>query len=226
MVSYFSEFGNAALDPVTVESMLDMIRRSENPPADKFMLRLDEANGPLIVTEKMIALGLQNTFMAGYFYDGAPLLRRFDTPANQRADVVTSPDRYNQTTTSDMGMLLEDLYQCGENGGGALTAVFPSTINQEICRQMIEILVQDKLGALLQAGVPEGTRIAHKHGWVSDLGGVINNFSDAAIVYSPGGNYVLVVYAYHPVQILFDNANSMFGQISQAVYNYFNVPTQ
>ncbi|MEW5941197.1 MAG: serine hydrolase [Chloroflexota bacterium] len=226
MISYFSEFGNAALDPQTLEDMLDMIRRSENPPADKFMVRLDEGNGPLIVTEKMQKLGLQNTFMAGYFYDGAPLLRRFDTPANQRTDVVTNPDRYNQTTPSDMGMLLEDLYQCGETGGGALTAVFPGTINQEICRQMIEILVQDKLGALLQAGVPEGTRIAHKHGWVSDLNGVINNFSDAAIVYSPGGNYILVVFAYHPVQILFDNANSMFGQISQAVYNYFNVPTQ
>jgi len=226
MISYFSKFGSAALDQQTIDSMLDMIRRSENPPADKFMVGLDANNGPLIVTEKMQALGLQNTFMAGYFYDGAPLLRRFDTPSNQRADVVTNPDRYNQTTTSDMGALLEDLYQCGENGGGALTAVYPGVITQEICQQMIELLVQDKLGALLQAGVPEGTRIAHKHGWVSDLSGVINNFSDAAIVYSPGGNYILVVYAYHPVQILFDNANVMFGQISQAVYNYFNVPTQ
>jgi beta-lactamase class A len=226
MISYYSEFGNSGLDQATVDSMLDMIRRSENPPADKFMVKLDEANGPLIVTEKMQSLGLLNTFMAGYFFDGAQLLRYIDTPANQRTDVVTNPDRYNQTTTSDMGMLLEDLYQCGENGGGALTAVFPATLNKEVCQQMIEILVQDKLGALLQAGVPEGTRIAHKHGWVSDLNGVIDNFSDAAIVYSPGGNYVLVVYAYHPVQILFDDANRMFGEISQAVYNYFNVPTQ
>jgi beta-lactamase class A len=226
MISYFSEFGNAALDPVTLEAMLDMIRRSENPPADKFMAQLDPASGPIIVTDKMIRLGLQNTFIAGYFEPGSKLLRPYSTPANQRADVFTDPDRYNQTTPSDMGMLLEDLYQCGETGGGSLSAVFPTTINKEICQQMIEILVQDKLGALLQAGVPEGTRIAHKHGWVSDLTGTINNFSDAAIVYSPGGNYVLVVFAYHPVQIVFDKANTMFGQISQAVYNYFNAPTQ
>jgi beta-lactamase class A len=227
MVSYFSQFGKAALDPQTIASMLDMIRRSENPPADKFMQQLDAANGPLIVTQKMKSLGLDNTFLAGYFYDGAPLLAFYNTPANGRTDVITSPDRYNQTTPSDMGMLLEDMYQCGETGGGALSAVFPTTITKEICQQMIDILVQDKLGALLQAGVPEGTRIAHKHGWVTNPStGVINNFSDAAIVYSPGGNYILVVYTYHPVQILFDNANKLFGELSQAVYNYFNVPTQ
>ena len=227
MVSYFSEFGPAALNQTTIDSMLDMIRRSENPPADKFMFSLDENNGPLKVTETMKVLGLTNTFIAGYFYDGAPLLGYFKTPANQRTDVVTSPDRYNQTTPSDMGMLLEDLYQCAENGGGALVAVFPSTINKEVCQQMVELLVADKLGALLQAGVPEGTRIAHKHGWVTNPStGVIDNVSDAALVYSPGGNYVLVVYTYHPVQILFDNANILFGQLSQAVYNYFNVPTQ
>ena len=227
MISYFSQFGPGALDPQTIASMLDMIRRSENPPADKFMSALDEANGPLLVTQKMQALGLQNTFMAGYFFDGAQLLASFTTPANSRTDVVTNPDRYNQTTPSDMGMLLEDLYQCAENGGGALVAVFPGTMNKDVCLQMVNLLVQDKLGALLQAGVPEGTRIAHKHGWVTDSLGNTNNFSDVAIVYSPGGNYILSVYIYHPVNILFDTtANPLFAQVSQAVYNYFNVPTQ
>lgn len=227
MVSYFGQYGTAALEPNTLEAMIDMIRRSENPPADRFMIGLDEARGPLIVTEKMQALGLLNTFMAGYFFDGAPLLQVFTTPSNSRTDVNTNPDRYNQTTPSDMGMLLEDLYQCAESGGGAFVAVFPATMNKEICQQMVEILVQDKLGALFQAGVPEGTRIAHKHGWVTNTSGVIDNVSDAAIVYTPGGNYILVTYAYHPVQIVWDStANPMFAEISMAVYNYFNVPNQ
>jgi beta-lactamase class A len=228
MISYFSQYGTAALDPQTAAAMLDMIRRSENPPADKFMAGLDETNGPLIVTEKMQALDLQNTFIAGYFYDGAPLLASYTTPSQSRTDVSTNPDRYNQTTPFDMGTLLEDLYQCADSGGGALVAVFPATMNKEVCLQMVEILVQDKLGALLQAGVPEGTRIAHKHGWVTNpLTGVIDNVSDAAIVYTPGGNYILVVFTYHPVQIIWDTtANPLFAQLSQAVYNYFNVPTQ
>jgi beta-lactamase class A len=229
MVSYFSQFGPEATNQQqTIDSMIDMIRRSENPPADKFMSALDENSGPLIVTEKMTALGLENTFMAGYFYQGAPLLKTITTPANSRTDVITNPDNYNQTTPSDMGMLLEDMYQCAETGGGALVAVFPGKINQQTCQQMIDILVQDKLGALLQAGVPEGTRIAHKHGWITNPAtGVIDNVSDAAIVYSPGGNYIIVVFTYHPVQIIWDTmANPLFAQLSQAVYNYFNVPTQ
>ncbi len=223
MVSYFSQFGTDALNQQTIDSMIDMIRRSENPPADKFMSALSENHGPLTVTEKMTALGLENTFMAGYFYPGAPLLRTIVTPSNARTDVITNPDAYNQTTPSDMGMLLEDLYQCAEAGGGALVAVFPGKINQQVCQQMIEILVQDKLGALLQAGVPEGTRIAHKHGWIGDP---ITDISDAAIVYSPGGNYIIVVFTNHPIQIAFDYANKLFGQLSQAVYNYFNVPIE
>jgi hypothetical protein len=28
---------------------------------------------------------------------------------------------------------------------------------------------------------------------------------------------------YHPVQMLFDTANTMVAEISQAVYNFFNV---
>ncbi len=227
MVAYFTEFGEAALTPETTEAKIDMIRRSENPPADKFMRALGETRGPLLVTEKMKALGLENTFIAGYFYPGAPLLRVIRTPANSRSDVITNPDPYNQTTPSDIGMLLEDLYHCAENGGGALVAVFPTTINRQVCRQMIDILVQDKLGALLQAGLPEGTRFAHKHGWVTNpTTGVIDNVSDAGIVYTPGGNYILVVFTYHPVQIIWDTmANPLFAQLSQAVYNYFNIPT-
>jgi beta-lactamase class A len=228
MVSYYSEYGSDGLSQQTIDSMIDMIRRSENPPADKFMSALNENRGPLVVTDTMKALGLGNTFMAGYFYVGAPLLQTIKTPSNERADVITNPDSYNQTTPSDVGMLLEDLYQCEQTGGGALVAVFPQKITQQICQQMVEILVQDKLGALLQAGVPEGTRIAHKHGWITNPAtGVIDNVSDAAIVYSPGGNYVLVVFTYHPLQIVWDTmANPLFAQISQAVYNFFNVPTQ
>ncbi|RME90650.1 MAG: class A beta-lactamase-related serine hydrolase [Anaerolineae bacterium] len=226
MVSYFIHQGKEAIDEQTSELILDMIRKSENPPADLLMQQLDEVRGPLIVTEDMQALGLENTFLAGYFYEGAPLLATYRTPANQRTDVDTDPDRYNQTTPSDMGMLLEDIYQCAQSGGGALIAAFPEQLSQEKCQQMINFLVQDKIGVLIEAGVPEGTQVAHKHGWVSDVFGVIHNVSDAAIVYTPGGNYVLTIYAYHPVQALWDPVSTMFAELSQAVYNYFNLPSR
>ncbi|PWB77890.1 MAG: hypothetical protein C3F07_00835 [Anaerolineales bacterium] len=230
MVSYFIKYGADALNEQSSNLILDMIRKSENPPADRLMESLDALQGPLVVTEDMQKIGLENTFLAGFFCSAenpCPLLKRFSTPANQRTDVFTDPDLFNQTTPSDAGMLLADIYQCAENGGGALIAAFPDKITSEICQQMISYLAADKIGVLIEAGVPEGTQVAHKHGWISEpSSGVIKNISDAAIVYTPGGNYVLVIYAYHPVQTVWEPVSGLFAQLSQAVYNFYNLPSQ
>lgn len=229
MVSYFIKFGAQALSEESSTLIMDMIRKSENPPADRLMEALDPAKGPLIVTDDMRKIGLENTFLAGFFCSAefpCPLLQKIETPANKRTDVVTDPDSFNQTTPSDIGMLLADIYQCAEDGGGALIAAFPDKITSEMCKQMVTFLASDKIGVLIEAGVPEGTQVAHKHGWISDpASGVIQNISDAAIVYTPGGNYVLVIYAYHPVQTVWEPVSTLFAQMSQAVYNYYNLPT-
>jgi hypothetical protein len=174
----------------------------------------------------MKTIGLNDTFLAGFFAPGSPLLQKFVTPSNSRTDVGTDPDTYNQTTPLDMGMLLADLYQCATSGGGSLIAAFPDKITSQICQQIISYLSTDKIGVLIEAGMPEGTQIAHKHGWITSSDGVIRNFSDAGIVYSAGGNFILSIYAYHPVQIVFDNANSLFANLGDAVYNFYNLPTQ
>jgi beta-lactamase class A len=201
-----------------------MITKSENPASDALMRKIDPSRGPLIVSEDMKAIGLDDTFLAGYFcspVDPCPQLQVFNTPANQRTDISTDPDSYNQTTPSDIGALLADLYQCSERGGGALVAAFPGKIDQKICQEIIAYLKRDKIGSLIEAGVPDGTQVAHKHGWIS-TDGVIKNFSDAGIIYSPNADYVLVIYAYHPIQAVFQPVSKMYAEISQVVYNYFN----
>ena len=227
MLSVYKNLG-PDLDKATQDLITEMITKSENPASDALMRKIDSAKGPLIVSADMKALGLDNTFLAGYFcspQDPCPQLQVFNTPANGRTDVNTDPDSYNQTTTSDIGALLADLYECSEHGGGGLVAAFPGKITQKICQDIIAYLKRDKIGSLIEAGLPDGTQIAHKHGWIT-IDGVIKNFSDAAIVYSPGGNYVLVIYAYHPVNAVFQTVSSMYAQISQVVYNYFNLPSQ
>jgi len=230
MVSYFSKYGTTALEEPSATLLLDMIRKSENPPADSLMESLDQFRGPLVVTEDMRKIGLENTFLAGFFCSAefpCPLLEKISTPANQRVDVFTDPDPFNQTTPSEAGMLLADIYQCATAGGGALIAAFPDKINSQICQTMIGYLAADKIGVLIEAGVPEGTQVAHKHGWITEpSSGVIKNISDAGIVYTPGGNYVLVLYAFHPVQTVWEPVSTLFAQMSQAVYNFYNVPTQ
>ncbi|MGB9586253.1 MAG: hypothetical protein ACPL7A_02390, partial [Anaerolineales bacterium] len=135
MVSAFRRLGEQP-DQETLKLLSDMIDKSGNEAADWLMDRVIADNrSPLVVTADMKALGLNNTFLAGYFYAGAPLLEAIKTPANQRTDVNTDPDPYSQTTPSDIGMLLEDIYLCAETGGGSLPAVFPGQITQSECRQ-------------------------------------------------------------------------------------------
>ena len=181
--------------------ILNMIHASDNVASDDIMAELDPLTGPLVVSNDLKNIGLVNTFMAGFFKAGSDILQRFDTPANQRTDILTQPDVYSQTTSSDMGMLLEDIYQCSETGGGALIAAYSDKMNKDVCRKIINYLEQDKIGVLLEAGVPEGTQVAMKHGWVNDVrDNVLHDVSAAGIVYTPGGNFVLSAYTYHPVQ--------------------------
>ena len=225
MISVFRRIGENP-DAETTKNLEDMIAKSINTAADWLMQnKIDRDKGPLVVTDDMHTLGLDDTFLGGYFYAGAPLLEVFKTPANQRKDVSTDPDPYSQTTPGELGQLLTDLYQCANMNGGALLAAFPGELTQAECRAMINYLIQDRIALLIQAGVPDGTNVAHKHGWVTDQYGIIHDMSDAAIVFTPGGDYVFTIYMYHPVQIVFDPANQLVKGLSQAIYNFFNIPT-
>ena len=210
----------------TAGYMEDVFQQSDNAAADILMTQIDAFQGPILVTEDLQTLGLENTFMAGFFCSPSnpcPLLKRYSTPANQRTDVFTNPDDYNQTTSSDIGMLLTDIYQCSETGGGALIAAFPNQITQADCQLMINYMEKDKFGSLLQAGLPDGTKIAHKHGFIPDRFGVVHDISDVGIVYTPGGDFVLAIYTYHPVQGVWGEVNPLFVELTQAIYNYFNL---
>jgi hypothetical protein len=68
----------------------------------------------------------------------------------------------------------------------------------------------------MSAGVPADTRVAHKHGWTADTHG------NAGIVFSPGGDYVLVVALHNPTWLDFSESFPLITEISRAVYNYFN----
>jgi beta-lactamase class A len=227
MIEAFRRIGEPA-DPEVITLIEKMIVQSDNIATDQLMSTLmDRTLGPLEVTKSMTALGLKNTFLAGMFYNGAPLLKAIFTPANSRTDISTSPDQYNQTTPTEIGMLLGDIYQCAQTGGGSLSAAFPGEISQNECKTMITYLTRNKIGVLIEAGVPEGTSVGHKHGWAIDpLDGLMHTVGDAALVYSPGGNYVLTIFIHNTDQIVWQSANRLYAELSRAVYNYFNLSSQ
>jgi beta-lactamase class A len=226
VTSYLINRGSV-LDTETSNIISRVLGKSDNSATDLILAAIDKNNGPLIVTKNMESLGLKSTFIGGFFYVGAPnLLPNRQTPGNQRTDVTTDPDTYSQTTPSEMGTLLADLYQCAQNGGGALIAAFPDKVSSATCQLLIDFMAQDKLGSLIQGGVPDGTLVPHKHGYVPASDGIVRDTSDAGIVYSPGGNFVLSIYSYHPVNNIWDIINPLFGNLTKAVYNYFNITTQ
>ncbi len=205
----------------------EMIALSGNTSADILMQTyLDEIRGPLVVSEDMAVLGLQNTFLGGYLSPGEPLLQLFETPANTRTDINLDPDIYSQTVTSEIGALLSAMYICAEEGGGLLTETFPDEISQAECQLMTDILSANQIGVLIEAGVPSEATVAHKHGWTTALDGLLHTMSDVAIVYSPGGDYVLNIFIHDATRLDFEEGNRLLARLSQTVYNFFNIENQ
>ncbi len=203
-----------------------MIVLSENDPADRLMEQIDAVRGPLVVTSDVESLGLENTFIAGYFYLGAPLLNLYQTPANLRTDTYTNPDVYNQTTPEDIGHLLEMIYTCSEDETAELIQAAQGQITKEECRVIIDTLAKNQMGALIEAGLPEGITIAHKHGWSQENDGLVHSYSDVALVYGPETDFVLTIFTYNTNQLLFDVANPLIARVSQTIYNGFNPNNQ
>jgi len=226
LVSYLANYG-INLDAQTTQAITRVFQVSDNSATDLILERIDSNNGPIIVTRDMEAIGLNSTYISGMFFLGAPnLLPGRITPGNSRQDIYTDPDPYSQTTAAEMGILLADIYQCVQNGGGALVAAFPGKVTPETCQLIIDFLALDKFGALIQGGVPDGTLVPHKHGFVLSRDGVMHDISDVGIIYSPGGNFVLSIYTYHPVQNIWDITNPLVVNLTQATYNYFNITSQ
>ena len=174
----------------------------------------DAYQGVENLTASMRHLGLINTFMAAPYDETAPP-PAIVTPANSRTDLNANPDPYMQTTAREVGLMLEMIYQCSR-GGGALMVAYPGAFTPEECQQMLDIMSQDHTDSMIEAGLPPGTKFARKHGWIGDT------HADAAIVFSPGGDFILVVYLYRPQWLEWDVSNPLVQRIATATYNYFN----
>lgn len=212
-------------DPVVLAQIEEMVEQSDNESTDFIGRTVIEQNlGPLRVSEDMDLMGLENTFWSGFFALGSPLLIEFTTHANQNTSYDTDPDRFAQTTPQDLGLLLEEIYYCAKDYGGAIPLAFDGEITQYECELMVEYLAKNRIAVFLQGGVPPEIQVAHKHGWAVEYkDGYMHTMGDAGIFYTPGGDYIISVFIFHPVQAIFDVVNPLVTGLSSAVYNYFNL---
>lgn len=211
--------------PPNTELAIDianMMVCSENSASNALLSYLgggDPFQGANSVTSFMQEIGLGNTYMVAPF-----LIDPLATPASVRApttdvdQVRAEPDYSNQMTVDNLGWLLSGMYECAYEDSGPLMDAAPDAFTTNECRQMIDVMSSNNLGEplLMSAGVPPETRVAHKHGWTADTHG------NAGIVFTPGGNYVLVVALHNPTWLDFSESFPLITGISRTVYNYYN----
>ncbi|MFO7259867.1 MAG: serine hydrolase [bacterium] len=81
----------------------------------------------------------------------------------------------NTTTAAAFARVLEAIARCEE-------------VSRAGCEEMIDILAAQEFNEMIPAGLPPGTRVAHKTGWITRI------HHDGGIVFPPGREpYVLVV---------------------------------
>jgi len=220
MTAFFAQNEGALSDD---ENLLlgRSIDESANTATDlllKTVGRGDGLEGTRRVSADMRQLGLANTYISGLLDVLGAVLVPLGTPANSRTDLNTQPDPYNQTTSEDMGTLLTMIYQCSQNGG-SLMAAFPGQFTSQECRTMIDLLTKNEVGPIfISGGSPNGV-VAHKHGWDRLP---LNNVADAALVFTPGGDYALTLYLHSDTTMGFEEANRLIISVARATYNYFN----
>lgn len=205
-------------DIETTALLSETMTRSDNVAANLLLRDAigdgDGNQGVEILTASMNRLGLRNTFMAAP-YDTEDVASTIVTPANSRTDITTEPDASIQTTPLDVGLLLEMIYQCSHDGG-ALMVAYPGAFTAAECNQVIEWMSRNRIDSLIEAGVPVGTKVAHKEGLTSDT------HADAALVFSPGGDFVLVIFLYRPQWLEWEESAPLIADVATVTYNYFN----
>lgn len=209
------------LTPTQETNLQEMMSESTNEAANELLTIIAGTEDPFAgadaVTETLGRLGLQNSFMVAP-YDAAARRSKptLETPANSISSPRLAPTPEMQVTGEDMGTLLAMIYQCATTNGGALRAAFSADITQAECQQMLDLLALNRIGTLVEEGVPPDVPVMHRHGWTSDT------YGDAGIVSSPGGDYVIVEFLHKPGWLQWEVSSPLMADISRAAYNYFN----
>lgn len=165
-------------------------------------------------------LGLNKSFLTAPFtIPGAtpqPPTSPIHLPTTEANQVKANPDLSNQLTVDDMGWLLASMYQCAYEERGPLMENFDGLYEPRECRQMLHVMSNNNVDALLKAGVPEDIRVAHKHGWIDDTHG------NAALFFTPGGDYVVVMMLHQPSWLFFNESLPVIAEVSRTIYNFYN----
>lgn len=140
-------------------------------PVQELLERMIERSSNLATNTLIALVGAANTNATAHSLGAQRMQVRRGVEDQKAFDAGLN----NTTTASDLAALMLSI----ERGQAASDAS---------CRSMRQILLRQEFSDEIPAGLPPGTPVAHKTGWIT------GTRHDAAIVYPPGGTpYVLVV---------------------------------
>lgn len=200
---------------------------SENVATNRLLAYLGDGNdyiGADVLTDSLRSMGLRRTFLtAPYLIPGKtpePPPVAIEYPETDADQQKANPNVTNQMTVDELGYMMSSIYQCAYNESGPLMDRFAGEYTSQECRKMVHVMASNTVDALLKAGVPEGVAVAHKHGWVDDTHG------NAAIIFTPGGDFVMVMMLHEPTWLDFPESLPVIAESSRLVYNYLNPDAQ
>ncbi len=191
---------------------------SNNAAANRLLQWLGDGNiytGGQRVTEMMRTLGFTNSYIQTG-YDDKSIISKIPTEANSRTDWNTNPDTHLQSTPADLGRLLAEIYRC-QAGEGLLIETFGGEITPEECGTILFYVSHDEFTEMIWGGLPrpEQSWIIHKHGFVNEA------HSDLALIWGPGGPYVIAVYLWRAGWMDWPTSNRTMKAISRIAWNFF-----
>ncbi len=229
MLETFLHSEGQELDEETQDMLLKLVTdvTPERPGSNYFANQLlgkigdgSQFEGCRRVSARMAELGLTRTFIREPYRLEAEEASRVPGLAKLlllQGPIRANPDPLIQTSPHDIGTLLEMIYDCSQ-GEGRLLDEYADRINAEGCQLILDDMTQNPVRTMIGAGIPEDVPLAHKHGFLYDT------HADVGVVFSPGGDYVIVHFQYAPTDwLVWAISQPVFEDISFATYNFFNI---
>ncbi len=173
----------------TVYLLRSMIVNSSNESSNRLLTLLGDGD---------IAAGIArvNEFIhLRGFNSGTIEYNGFEDPA-----ATMDPDHANTVMAKDVGLLLSRVYN-------------RSFISRAVCNEIEQMMLDQETRYKIPRGLPEGVQCGNKSGETDTIA------NDAAVIYGPTSDYILVVLSNDWENT--DTANAQIAEVSAAVYSFF-----
>lgn len=231
MVEVYRHY-SGEVDTQTHQELVDMLgSESCNPCANRLLATVGSGSahaGAMRVTETMRRLGLANFYLCApfrvveYWDDGGILILAANNNLWLVQDQTPGYDPCVKATPREMSNLVEMIYQCTQDRG-LLRDAYPNIYTPQVCQDMIDIMAANDLRNMLGAGIPNDTKLAHKHGFSGYDVPWGDTRAEVGIVFTPGATYLISFYIWEDTPWINWGINQpLYRDVSNMLYNFFN----